>query len=77
VAFAHAGLDYRDYVVEDPAFYRPAEVDQVVGLPAKAERVLGWKPTVKFESLIRMMVDADLETLSSDARSDPRPIKRR
>jgi len=77
VAFAHAGLDYRAYVVEDPAFYRPAEVDQVVGLPAKAERVLGWKPTVKFESLIRMMVDADLKTLLSDAGSDPRPIKRR
>jgi GDPmannose 4,6-dehydratase len=69
VAFAHAGLDYRAYVVEDPAFYRPAEVDQVVGLPAKAERVLGWKPTVTFESLIRMMVDADLKTLVSDARA--------
>jgi GDPmannose 4,6-dehydratase len=69
VAFAHAGLDYRAHVVEDPEFYRPAEVDQVVGLPAKAERVLGWKPTVTFESLIRMMVDADLETLSSDARA--------
>ena len=69
VAFAHAGLDYRAYVVEDPAFYRPAEVDQVVGLPAKAERILGWKPTVTFESLIRMMVDADLKTLSSDARA--------
>jgi GDPmannose 4,6-dehydratase len=77
LAFAHAGLDYREHVVEDPAFYRPAEVDEVVGLPAKAERVLGWKPTVTFEQLIHMMVDADLKTFSSEAGSDPRPIDRR
>lgn len=63
VAFAHAGLDYRDWVVQDPQFFRPAEVDLVLGLPAKAERVLGWEPTVTFEALVRMMVDADLEAV--------------
>jgi len=63
VAFTHVGLDYRDYVVQDPAFMRPAEVDQLIGDASKAKAVLGWEPTVSFEELVRMMVDADLEML--------------
>ncbi|MFH1929347.1 MAG: GDP-mannose 4,6-dehydratase [Chloroflexota bacterium] len=63
VAFAHVGLDYRDYVVQDPAFMRPAEVDQLIGDASKAKAVLGWEPTVSFEGLVRMMVDADLDML--------------
>jgi len=63
VAFAHVGLNYRDYVVQDPAFMRPAEVDQLIGDASKAKAVLGWEPTVSFEGLVHMMVDADLEML--------------
>jgi GDPmannose 4,6-dehydratase len=63
VAFGHLGLDYQDYVISDPKFYRPAEVDQLVGDARKARKLLGWEPRVSFEELIRMMVDADLEAL--------------
>jgi len=63
VAFGYLDLDWRDYVVQDPAFMRPAEVDQLVGDASKARRVLGWEPTVTFEELIKIMVDADLEAL--------------
>ena len=63
VAFAHAGLDRDEHVRIDPAFIRPAEVDLLVGDPAKAKAQLGWEPTVDFEGLVRMMVDADLERL--------------
>ncbi len=65
VAFTHLGLDYRDFVVQDPKFYRPAEVDLLIGNPAKAGHVLGWEPSVSFEQLVRMMVDADLEALKN------------
>ena len=61
VAFDHAGLDYRKYVVQDPKFFRPAEVDLLVADASKAEAKLGWKPKVGFQELVRMMVDADLE----------------
>ena len=64
VAFSHAGLDWREHVRTDPALLRPAEVDHLIGNPAKAERELGWRPSVDFEGLVRMMVDADLERLS-------------
>ena len=60
-AFAHVGLDYRDYVVQDPRFLRPAEVDLLVADPSKAREQLGWTPTVAFKALVEMMVDADLE----------------
>jgi GDPmannose 4,6-dehydratase len=63
-AFACVDLDWRKYVVQDPALTRPAEVDVLVGDRSKAERVLGWKPEVAFEGLIDMMVKADLERLS-------------
>ena len=68
LAFAHADLDWHDYVRTDPAFIRPAEVDLLVGTPAKAKAELGWEPTVRFEGLVRMMVDADLERLGSAPR---------
>ncbi|GIX45701.1 MAG: hypothetical protein KatS3mg130_2109 [Candidatus Sumerlaea sp.] len=61
IAFSHVGLDYRDYVVEDPQFYRPAEVNLLIGDASKARKKLGWKPEVTFEQLVRRMVDADLE----------------
>ena len=64
VAFGHVGLDYRDYVVQDPRFYRPAEVDLLVSDPSKARENLGWEPQVTFEELIHMMVDADLKRVS-------------
>jgi GDPmannose 4,6-dehydratase len=63
VAFGRLDLDWEKYVVVDPAFYRPAEVDLLVSDPAKAREVLGWKPEVSFERLIQMMVDADLAHL--------------
>jgi GDPmannose 4,6-dehydratase len=69
VAFSHLGLDYRDHVVSDPKFYRPAEVDQLVGDASKARKVLGWEPRVSFEELIHMMVDADLEALQRMLRN--------
>ncbi|HZY83712.1 MAG TPA: GDP-mannose 4,6-dehydratase [Gemmataceae bacterium] len=61
IAFDHVGLDWRRHVVVDPAFYRPAEVDLLLGDPAKAQRVLGWRREVSFPQLVTMMVDADLE----------------
>src|ERR1700754_3198347 len=63
VAFDEVGLDWESYVRIDDAFMRPAEVDLLVGDPAKAKRVLGWEPKTNFEQLIRLMVDADLELL--------------
>ena len=64
VAFDQVGLDWEPYVKIDDAFKRPAEVDLLVGDPAKAKRVLGWEPSTNFEQLIRLMVDADLKLLS-------------
>ena len=63
-AFSHVGLKYEDYVFEDPQFYRPAEVDLLIGDASKAKAQLGWKPTYTFESLVKEMVDSDLEALS-------------
>ena len=66
VAFGRVGLDWRDYVVQDPRFMRPAEVDLLVSDPSKAGKKLGWKPDVTFKGLIEMMVDADLELLEKE-----------
>jgi GDPmannose 4,6-dehydratase len=60
VAFERLGLEWQKYVVQDPAFYRPAEVDLLVGDPGKAEAKLGWKPKVTFQQLVEMMVDSDV-----------------
>jgi GDPmannose 4,6-dehydratase len=67
VAFAHVGLDWREFVKIDPALLRPAEVDTLIGDPAKAKARLGWKPQVSFQGLVRMMVDADVARLKSAA----------
>ena len=68
IAFGCVGLDWRDYVVVDPALIRPAEVDLLVGDASKARAVLGWEPTVSFEEMIERMVDADLRFLRGDGR---------
>ena len=68
IAFAVAGLDYRDYVVLDERFLRPAEVDLLIGTPAKAERVLGWSRDVDFSTLVQMMVESDIEALNHQLR---------
>jgi len=64
IAFEHAGLNSERYVLADPTYLRPAEVDHLVGDSSKARSELGWEPRVSFEQLIRMMVDADLERLA-------------
>jgi GDPmannose 4,6-dehydratase len=63
VAFGHLGLNYQDYVVQDERFMRPAEVDLLVGDPAKARTKLGWQPETSLEELVAMMVEADLKLL--------------
>ncbi len=63
LAFEAVGLDYRQHVVEDERFVRPAEVDLLIGDPGKAKKVLGWQPTVTFEELVNRMVEADLNRL--------------
>jgi GDPmannose 4,6-dehydratase len=68
IAFNHVGLDYRDYVVIDPEFFRPAEVDILLGNPEKASSKLGWKPKTSLAELISMMVDADMRRVESHAR---------
>jgi len=61
VAFEHVGLEYENYVVVDPMFYRPSEVDHLLGNAKKAETVLGWKPTVRFHELVSEMVESDIQ----------------
>jgi GDPmannose 4,6-dehydratase len=70
-AFSYVGLDWEKYVVVDPKFYRPAEVDLLVGDASKAGRVLGWEPSVTFKELVRIMVDADLEQLKQMGNHTP------
>ena len=67
-AFAHAGLDWRDYVLIDSQYFRPSEVFDLRADSLKARRVLGWEPTVGFAELVRMMVDADLADLQRQLR---------
>jgi GDPmannose 4,6-dehydratase len=64
LAFGHLGLNWQDHVVQDPRFFRPAEVDLLVGDASKAHATLGWKPEVSLEELVGRMVDSDLELLS-------------
>ena len=65
IAFEHVGLNYEDYVVVDPKFYRPAEVDRLLGDASKAKAKLGWQPETSLEELITMMVDADLKRVGA------------
>lgn len=69
LAFDRVGLDWEDYVVVDEKYFRPAEVDLLVGDSSLSRSKLGWKPRVAFESLVDMMVDADLDLLSGKLRS--------
>ena len=64
VAFGHADLDYKEFVVQDERFYRPAEVDLLISDPSKARSTLGWEPAVSFKELVNMMVDSDLKRLT-------------
>jgi GDPmannose 4,6-dehydratase len=70
VAFECLDLDYEDHVTVDPALARPADIEEVVADPSKAQRVLGWRASVSFEELIRMMVEADLEALRPQAAAE-------
>ncbi len=65
LAFSHVGLNYEDYVVVDPQFYRPAEVNLLLGDASKAQKELGWTPECSFEELVRMMVDHDMSAPSA------------
>ncbi|MBA7642548.1 GDP-mannose 4,6-dehydratase [subsurface metagenome] len=67
IAFEHVGLDYEDHVVIDPKFYRPAEVEELIGNAAKIKKELGWKPKTSLEELITMMVEADLKRVAAEA----------
>jgi GDPmannose 4,6-dehydratase len=65
-AFAHADLDWKQFVKHDPRYERPAEVDLLLGDASKAKKILGWEPKVRFHELVRIMVDADMDWLSSN-----------
>lgn len=69
IAFRHLDLDFKEFVVEDRQFYRPAEVDLLISDPSKAGRELGWEPEVGFEQLVKMMVDADVERLKRTSQN--------
>ena len=64
LAFSHVGLDYERYVKIDPAFMRPAEVEVLLGNPAKAQRKLGWTPRTSLQQLVEMMVEADMRRVA-------------
>jgi len=66
IAFSHAGLDWKQYVVTDPKFYRPAEVHTLLGNGIRAKKEIGWEPQTTFAELIQMMVDADLGRVRSE-----------
>jgi GDPmannose 4,6-dehydratase len=66
LAFQHAGLDWEKYVEIDPRYYRPAEVDLMLGDASKARKKLGWKPKTKFPELVRIMTDADIAMLAHE-----------
>jgi GDPmannose 4,6-dehydratase len=68
LAFAHAGLDWKKHVEVDPQFYRPTEVDRLVGDAGKARQKLGWSPKTKFADLARLMVDADIKLLAEQKK---------
>ena len=65
LAFSHVGLNWQDYVVVDPKFYRPAEVNLLLGDASKAQEKLGWQAETDLGGLVRMMVDADMARLST------------
>jgi GDPmannose 4,6-dehydratase len=72
-AFAYAGLDWQRHVEINPRYFRPTEVDLLIGDPSKARAKLGWKPTTGFRDLVRLMVDADVAVLAQSPRKESRP----
>jgi GDPmannose 4,6-dehydratase len=72
-AFGHVGLNWEQYVEIDPNYYRPTEVDLLVGDYSKAKRILGWEPKTKFVDLVKLMVDADVELLKEEREGKRRP----
>ena len=68
IAFDYVNLNWENYVVIDPKFFRPAEIGSLIGNSAKARKKLGWTPETSFEELIKMMVDADLEKVENDIK---------
>jgi GDPmannose 4,6-dehydratase len=70
-AFGHVGLEYQEYVKYDARYERPAEVDLLIGDPAKAKKQLGWEPKIRFKELAQIMVDADLASLQGKPVPDP------
>ena len=73
LAFAHAGLDYRQHVEIDPRYFRPTEVDYLLGDCSKAQRQLGWKPRTSFAELVRLMMESDLELAEREKRAGAGP----
>ena len=74
IAFGHVGMDMDNYLVIDPALYRPAEVDVLLGNPAKAKASLGWEPKITLEMMITEMVDADLDRLRQAPQATARAV---
>jgi len=72
-AFAHVGLDYRQHVEVDPRYFRPTEVDSLLGDPSKAARQLGWRPRTSFAELVRIMMEADLLLAEREQRAGAGP----
>jgi GDPmannose 4,6-dehydratase len=70
-AFSYVGLDWRKYVKKDPKYYRPSEVDLLIGDPSKAKRVLEWEAKTRFRDLIRLMVDADIAAVKESTERSP------
>ncbi|MBL9028088.1 MAG: GDP-mannose 4,6-dehydratase [Myxococcales bacterium] len=68
-AFAHVGLDAKDFIKVDPRYFRPAEVDLLLADPSKAKKVLGWEPKISFDDLVRLMVESDLELAAREKRA--------
>ena len=68
-AFAHVGLDAKDFIKIDPRYFRPSEVDLLLADPSKAKQVLGWKPQVSFPELVQRMVDHDVELAAREVRA--------
>jgi GDPmannose 4,6-dehydratase len=72
LAFGHVGLDWREHVIQDDRFRRPAEVDLLIGDPSKAEKLLGWRRKTGFPELVIMMVDSDMELVEWEMKHPPR-----
>ena len=76
LAFGHVGLDWQKYVATDPRYLRPAEVDLLLGDASKAKRVLGWEPKTRFKELVRLMVDADVQSLTDKLAGKVRVVRK-